>query len=394
MRNVLIAALIVVAIGLVTRFAVPALSAGTVASPFAAYGPVAEEAALAIGGEVVTGIATANGALIDQHFALDDFLTDSIHDLPLRARDREGIITGMRQELGIGMGTLLVRQIPAGCTPRRLRVGERDGRMRVVVRLNFDGGAINYLEFDLARDPAGRDRIVDVYDHLGGQTMSMNIKGLLFTMLPALRKTAFERAFDGNSQALENLPEIKKRLGAGDPRGAMAMIDGLPAEVRAARAIQLMRVVAAQQIDETTYISAMSEMDSHFAADPSLALMRIDARILAQDFRGAVDCIRQAGERIGGDAFLDALAAQVAVMGGFIDEARAHLARARSAVAEDDKPTYMGILDAAIQVQDHPATAETLVVLKDRFGQDFDLDHEVFATFSDSEEGRALRTTR
>lgn len=391
MRNILIAALVVVAIGLVTRYAVPFFSAGTVDSPFAAYGPVSEEAALGIGSEVVSGIATRNGALIDQHFALDDFLTDSIHDLPLRSREREGIITGMRQELGTGIGTILVRQIPTGCTPRCLRVGERDGRMRVVVRLNFDGGAINYIEFYLGRDPQGADRIIDVYDHLGGQTMSMNIKGLLFTMLPSLRRTVFERAVAGDNQALENLPEIKKRLGVGDPAGAMAIIDGLPVEVRATRAIQLMRVVSAQQIDEATYVAAMAEMDGHFAADPTLALMRIDARILAKDFRGAVDCIRQAGDLIGGDAFLDALAAQVAVLGGFTDEARTFLAQARSAVVEDDKPTYMGILDAAIQVQDHGATAETLAILKDRFDQDFDLDHEVFATFAASAEGRALR---
>ena len=90
----------------------------------------------------------------------------------------------------------------------------------------------------------------------------------------------------------------------GDSKGALKIYDGLPESLRFEKWVLLLRLMAAQNADEKTYLSAIEAFEKRFPGDPSLALVSVDGFVLKKQHRRAIGSIEKLNRFIGGDPYL------------------------------------------------------------------------------------------
>jgi len=143
----------------------------------------------------------------------------------------------------------------------------------------------------------------------------------------------------------------------------------LPAPVRRTRMVQLMRVRLGEQISQDAYKQALDELAKDYPDDPSLALMQVDGAFLRGDLDGALKNIDLVDQAVGGDAFQDAIRAEVYLkrnQPGDLDRAAE---RAEAAIKTE--PTlakgWWARLDAAVYRKDFAKAFETIEHLQQHF---------------------------
>ena len=254
-----------------------------------------------------------------------------------------------------------------------LRVRSVDGQPRPLFRriLRDARTGMRVVGYDDVMLGAARGdhqvRAIDIFQYAQGQWLSE----ILRSMTDATVEASSEPS---QAQAINDRVERAHRLGqAGQPREALAEIDALPAAVHRTRGIQTMRVAIANAISQDAHKQALDELAATFPDDPSVALLQVNGAVLRKDYDAALHCLDQIDHAIGGDAWQDAVRAEVLLLRGGRGDLEAAQARADAAIRDEPGLVkgWWARLDVAL-TQNRWATAlATMDELHDRFQVEF-----------------------
>jgi len=186
-------------------------------------------------------------------------------------------------------------------------------------------------------------RIVDVYSYLEGAGLA--------EMLSQIADTALEHndAFSLRD-VMNRVRELRQQ---GKPAEAIAELGKLSPEMQQLRYIRILRAGLAKAMSQADYLRELDELAKAFPDDPAVALVEIDGAVLHGDYAAALHDIDIVDKDVGGDAFQDAVRADVYLKQGDIAKAAA---RAEAAVkAEPTLPrAWYAKLDVLLHEGDWP----------------------------------------
>jgi tetratricopeptide (TPR) repeat protein len=248
---------------------------------------------------------------------------------------------------------------------RLLRVRTVDGAPRPLFRVVTEGGS-NYHEYELVPDRAGegRARIVDVYVFNSGEPLSATLRRLF------VRGASEEPGFLGRlagkkpggpfTEHLEEIKRMNQARAKGDAAGWMAIYRALPDELQQDRSFLLMRVAMASRLGEAEYEAAAAALLAQAPDDPALSLVQIDGLFFQKKYAKALKVVERLDARLGGDPFLDALAANLLLEQG--KPAAAKQRAERAVRAEPDLITgWWALVNVSLRTRDFDETARLLL---------------------------------
>ena len=197
-------------------------------------------------------------------------------------------------------------------------------------------------------------RVDDAYSFTEGTSISESLAETIDAGL---------KAGISSSHDLETaMGQIKTLRAQKKPEEAMAVLDGLPEDMRNLRALRVIRVFVAREISTERYSQEMASVLAKYPNDPSLALIAVDEAALRKDYPATFKQIDILDQAIGGDAFQDAVRASIYFQAGDFVQARA---RAEAAVKVE--PTLVraqfSLVDAEAALHDNAAVLASLRTL-------------------------------
>lgn len=350
--------------------------------PLAGYSEATEAETDALGQRAAQGLSSGDPAPFDEAVDIEAIARQVLVDSPMtrgqRARFVEEFKLGIARSSSGSIGKAFVQSPSPETRARLLRSRVRpDGHREAVLRLRV-GEGVNYLSLIVARDPAGRARIVDWYNYLNGEAGHAAFRSLALAMAGDLRRPPIARLAarilrnparpdpEGSAELIKKMAELRSLLSAGKNREALAAWKRLPQAFRETRSGLMLRFRAAQGLGDDEYRRAMEDLKARFPNDPSLALSQVDAFFMRKDFEGALKAIDTIEDAIGGDPYLAVLRTQVLWNLGQADRAKAMLAQAMK-----NEPDLIDLWWAAVQLslwrRDHGETARLLAEIESRF---------------------------
>lgn len=260
-----------------------------------------------------------------------------------------------RREMREAMGTGFCQQL-AESNYTYLRTQMIDGAPRPLLRVVDASGALNYHQ--LLLDKQGSEvRLVDIYFYASGEHVSETFRKLADTLLES-----------GSMKTSLMLQRIKELMASGDSAEARRVLQQLPAAVRKTKAAMLLEVgLTSEDVDAPEYLAAIEAYGKAFPNDPSLDLVMLDSMFLRKQFDEALVVIDRLDERVGGDAYLDAMRAGIYGEAGKREEAVAAAKR-----ATEREPTlesaWWQLLTQQSAAQQYAGAVATLATLRDKFG--------------------------
>ena len=245
---------------------------------------------------------------------------------------------------------------------RFLRVLSVDGELRPLVRILTAEGALNFHAYVVARRANGRLKWFDAHVYLGGELMSETMRRLVLPAFTQKNDGLLARLARGEGSYVKSIAQIQKvqeLMRAGDAKGAKAILDGFPPELKNTKGILGVRLQVAQGLGGTEYLAVIDDWSRAFPGDPSLDLVCIDADFVRKDYLGVVRRLDSLQRQLGGDPYLEFLKANSLMMAGRFDECRTI---ARAVLAED--PSLASVYDVLLQIEldakNHPGVVALL----------------------------------
>lgn len=358
--------------------------------------PISDDECRAFARSLEQAVATSDAAAIQRLLNFNAILDKSLDgiDLPenTQAEFRRGAMSSAPS-----FANQVLSQAKTG-SYSYLRTMEADnGGRQVLLRLKAEAG-LNYHRFDLIRNQAQQVVSGDVYFFSSGEYVSTTMKRLLLPLVASANRSIIDRMTGADSALMKNLPKFQQLQQAqkmGQHSRVVQLYKSLPEELRVEKYMLLIRTMSAAKVNDGEYVASMEDFKRYFPNDACLDLLLIDYYLLKKRMPECHAAIDRLDAAVGGDPFLQILHGAM-----FLEEGR--LAEARSAMAPiltDEtlaSDAHVAILDVHVAAQDHKATAETLLILEERYGHNFDqiLVVPQFAQFIASSEYRAWNSKR
>ncbi|MFT3693068.1 MAG: hypothetical protein QM831_07995 [Kofleriaceae bacterium] len=218
-----------------------------------------------------------------------------------------------------------------------------------------DTTVVTYWKLFLGkRKSDGKVLLDDIYSYADGFNVAQNLNDFMI----AGDEAGVVKAQDFVSE----IQKAKGELDRGDARGALDTLDAMGPELKKVRAVQMMRIGAAQAIGQDVYARELHDLMAKYPNDPSVALLQIDDSVLQKDFPAALKAIDALDQSVGGDPYQDAIRSSIYMQMG--DAAKA-LATAKNAVKAEPAiaRTQLALLDAYALAGDFAAVRAQLDVL-------------------------------
>lgn len=228
-----------------------------------------------------------------------------------------------------------------------IRVQEKEGQRRALVRFNSAEGAVNYVAFICTRTEGGL-AWVDAFSYMSGETFTASSRRLMLPIAADLKKSALQKLTSSESAMMKNLPTVQRALALireQKPAEALALFRKMPAELRKEKFVLLLEMRAAQALDETEYLASMEAIAKAFPNDSTMDLVLLDAEIMKKDYAAALRRLTSFEAELGGDAHIHYVRANVHIMQ---EDWPAAKRSARAALA--DEPTMFSAYDTLIGV--------------------------------------------
>jgi tetratricopeptide (TPR) repeat protein len=286
------------ALSLALAFIVPARAATP--SP-----PLTDEECAAFGKQLASWLSTHDLEALEQSFDPLALLDRVMDGLDLSEKDADDFRAGALGEVKDG----LIRQFGQVKKAQFLRVVQRPGGKRVLVRVHLKGG-INYFEFVCARRASGKLKWVDMFIYITGDMMSNTIRTAALPMIAEMKKGILERLTGSESSYVEHLPEIQRAMGLlrdGKPAEAAPILKALPAEMQTNRSVLMLRLQVAQAVSESDYLKVIQDWETAYPNDSALALISIDGDVMRKNFTGAIAHVDVLDRLVGGDPYLNCI---------------------------------------------------------------------------------------
>lgn len=267
-----------------------------------------------------------------------------------------------------------------------LRVMSRGGQMHAVFRLLTSDGGLNYHLFRLI--PSGGKAVADeLYVAMSGEAVTE-------TMIEACRpavasaQSAVGRLTGESKKKVDELLKCKQMtiaLQSGRTQEALNIIESLAPETRKMKNVQLARLGALADGDETIYLQALEDYAKMFPGDPSLALISLDRAVLKEDADRLLGCFKNLTDWTGGDNYLATMTASLLSMWGKEAKAR-EIYDNLEIPRESSADTHDFYMTAALHLKDYDVVLQELRILRDDFDYEFqDLSQfELYTDFAKS----------
>jgi tetratricopeptide (TPR) repeat protein len=225
---------------------------------------------------------------------------------------------------------------------------------------------VGYDELHLGTTRGDRKvRVIDAFSYVQGQWITQLLGGNVDAMAKSLD-------YLGDLPLMaETVRKARDLQRGGSNQEALAIIDGLPANVRQYRGVQMMRVRAAAGVSPEAYKQALDELATVFPNDASIAMVETDGAFARKDYAAALRWIDMIDQAIGGDAFQASHRAVAYLRLGQLDKAVEH---ADKAIAME--PTlprgYEVKLDVHVAQKRWSDALAVMSELEEKFGMVFD----------------------
>lgn len=269
---------------------------------------------------------------------------------------------------------IILAQVKRGGTYNLLRARVKQKHKTALFRLALaNGGGVNYHEFTLSRRPDGKVRATDMYVVFTGESIIETFRHLY---VPAAARTSqglFARLTGADQDLVkgsEKILELSELSAAGRNREVLEAFDKLPDPYKKNKTMMLLRLKAAQGLDEKSYSEAIDRYREAFPGDASVDVHSIDGFYLMKQYDKAFAAIDRLDTFVGGDPYLNVIRAGMYTETGKPEKA---LDAARAAVKgmPDTLSAYLTLLGVALKVDDHAATLKTLKLIDERFAVPF-----------------------
>ncbi|HVX86574.1 MAG TPA: hypothetical protein VH253_17465 [Phycisphaerae bacterium] len=283
-----------------------------------------------------------------------------------------GFKKGLSQNLSNFTGPL-VTKLPEGATYTLLRVRRRNNQVSALFRLHMPTGAINYHDWIIENDSAGKPRFVDLYDATKGENISATIHRLFVAAAIADDKTSNATLSAREKELVDALPKTQQmyeKISAGDAVGALAIRDALPASVQQIKWVRVGRVLAStgEGVPPDVSQDAMDDFQKAYPNDPAIDLIGIDFWWSRKDFARIYQAVDHLETYTGGDPYLDFLRGNAYINDDKHPDAAAAKAAYQKA-ADADPPVedaYWALITLALKEQDFDRTAQLLTDVQKR----------------------------
>lgn len=240
---------------------------------------------------------------------------------------------------------------------------------RALLRLLQQDGGASYIAFVGIRRPGEAVKWCDAFSYTGGETISQSARRTVLPFLQEAKKNSLQKLIGSDSAVVTyyaTITSATRLFQNGKPVEAWTACEKLPAEVQKDRTVLVLRLRIAQALDEAKYLRVINEWKAAFPSDPTLDFISIDGDLLRKDYAAALGHVESFARQIGGDAYLDFLAANVLMLAERYDEARK---RARLALADNSgvNDAYDTLLTISLKSKNFAETAAVLTELRTRF---------------------------
>jgi len=199
-----------------------------------------------------------------------------------------------------------------GGSYRLLRIHDQGNRRLALFRVLLPKGRVNYHDAVLVRRPDGNVAIADVYFFLPGEMASQTVRRALLESEQSQGRTVRLRAGEGDlAKSARLISKMSSSVREGRPKEALEIYARLPLSVQQDKTVMLMRIMAAQQVDDQELPAAIEAFGSRYPDDPSLGVVALDVHLVKRQYAAALKGIDRLETAIGGDPYLDALRARV-----------------------------------------------------------------------------------
>lgn len=265
-------------------------------------------------------------------------------DIPqLVGRSLEGleVSAGQRRDLiaGVSGGFALTRQIAAavaaGGSYRYRRLVTRPEGRRPLFRMMDQDGNCNWHELVMGTGPDGKPRIVDLHIYMTGELLSTTMRGTFAVLLPN-QGGFFARLLGGGATGadVEAFSAVTTAFQKQDWRGVLARSDAMPDRMRSLKMLGMLRIQAAQKLDQATYLKELEAFGARNPDDPALLLMSIDTLFMQERFDKLKGVLARLSRLVGEDAQIDVIRANIALTRGDLAASQAEAIKATT--HEDD----------------------------------------------------------
>jgi tetratricopeptide (TPR) repeat protein len=317
--------------------------------------PPSMEEAEAFAKKFASSASPCDPAAIDAVFDQDTLVRRAVTGHKFSSRQFEQL----RREAKSAIGKSLCQQLEHG-SYTYLRTQLVDGTPRPLFRVVDDSGGFNYHQLELDKQGA-EIRAVDLYIYVSGENMSETFGNLAKALVEA-----------GNLKTNMSMQKMRKLMASGEYAEARQLLQELPAELRKTKAAMLIAVeLSSESTEDPAYLAAIDAYAKAFPNDPSLDIVLLDGMFLRKKYAEALAIIDRLDKRVGGDAYLEVLRANMHIEGGKQAEG---IAAAKRATERERtlEAAWWQLLTAQAVAKDYAAALTTLDVLQKEFDADFD----------------------
>ncbi len=243
-----------------------------------------------------------------------------------------------------------------------LRVTTVLGKTKALVRSHGDNG-FNYLEVFIGRSESGSVLAYDVYQYLGGERFSEGLRNILDAAVG-------DRSVMKNPKKLQQtMARVQRLVSEKRHAEARAALGSLPPAIRNTQQVMLNDLLIAAELDEPTYLAAITAFEARFPDTPALDMVSIDGFVMRKQYAKAIAAVTKLRTRVGGDPYLDQLHANMLLLQNKYAEARP-LVKKVLAEAPELEDAHWQWVSLLLADKKFPETAAALTQLQSRFSAD------------------------
>jgi tetratricopeptide (TPR) repeat protein len=328
----------------------------------------AEALAVAIQAAITSGDTKAFEAQFD-FSALGTLILTVIDGSTVEAQQVRATINNQLPRVKSALIDQIFQKEHSGGSYQYLRTVERDDGPRPIFRLLMSGSKLNYHEFVLARRPQGV-RVVDLFVYTLGERLSESVQRFFLIALPRDQQTVLA-SMSGSARAslrrFASAAALSQTFMRGDNQRVLDMFASLPDDLRAEKAIQFLRVAAAQKVSDAEYAVAIDDYRKAFPQDPSIDLISFDSHIMAGRYAELHDALQRLEEQVGGDPYLQGVHADAFVQEGKLEQAE-KIAREILAADPRNVDAHWTLVSVSLRSKRFETTAYLLAKLRDELG--------------------------
>lgn len=273
--------------------------------------PISEKEAAELAQSIVDAIRNGDLATFTRLFDFDSLMEIGTAGVEAEPKIRAAFAKGARGRwVGTGgFADQIIKSCQNGGSYDLLRVRKRDHYRSMLMRLTMPNGeGVSYQEFLLARENDGRIKIVDCYAYFSGENLSTTIRRGFIEVAANSNRNLLERLTGSERDFVkyaQKIQEVTSAIRNGQQKQALTLIRQLPPSLQQNKLLFLMRIQAAQTVDEREYEKAVGEFRTAFPEDPCVDMLSIDYHTLRKDYSQALACIDRLDQSVGGDPHLE-----------------------------------------------------------------------------------------